>query len=384
MNTQYNFIAVILILLFFANCSSSPEVEVPGDIAELENLAVFSEEESPLYDVQFEQQAVFGDTEDIFISSIAGIDVDSNGNLYLADRSEAVVHAYNSSGGYLFTIGRKGEGPGEFNAAYQPTLFNNELYVLDIQQQRVSVFNPDNGDFLRTHSLGSGSADVSGFPMSVDPLSNNRFLVYYNSMQREGEKFYRKLTPHILDTEGNTLESAFIDFKPGEMYMMQNENSIQVMSLPFMGDSKAALTRDEEIVWGFNDRIFLQYVSLDGEYIRSIYYSREKPPLDRREMLDNYEDTAMRNAISALDIPSTRQAFLDFIIDDENRIWISLTTESEEVNEWWVLAESGEKLAAFMRASNHRLENVKDDYAYFRETDEETGLQQIVKYRFRF
>ncbi|PWN05101.1 6-bladed beta-propeller [Rhodohalobacter mucosus] len=370
------------LILIFVSCSSSPEVEVPEDIAAMENVAVFSGQEEPQYDISLTEQARFGDTNEIFISSISGIAVDDNGNLYLADQSEATVHAYDPDGEYRFSIGRSGEGPGEFNAAYQPRIHNGELYVLDINQQRISVFNPEDGTFLRTHPLGGGSDDLSGFPVQAEPLSDGRFLVFYNQMERDGEKFLMGRTPRIVDGDGNVLSSGFIEFRPAEMHMLQSDNNIRIMSLPFMGSTYADVSPAEEIVSGFSDRILLHARNLEGEVIRSIYHSRESPPLDRDGMIADYEDEAMKDALRRMDIPETRQAFLDIETDEENRIWLTLPTVNEEENEVWVLAETGEKLAAFVRPATDMMELVKDGHVYIRETDEETGIVEVVKYGF--
>ncbi|TVR32952.1 MAG: 6-bladed beta-propeller [Balneolaceae bacterium] len=374
---------LFVLILFAAACSSDPDIEIPEDIAEMENVAIYPGDAEPKYDITFSKEAVFGDTDEIFISSISGIAVDESGNLFLADNSEAIVHAYDPEGNYRFNIGRRGEGPGEFNSTYQPILHNANLYVLDIQQQRASVFNPSDGSFIQNIRMAGGGQNFSGFPLGFYPLSGDRFLVYYNSMENDGDRYHRKFFPRILDSEGEILQSDIVDFKPGEMFMLQSENSIQITSLPYMGESRYSLTQDEEIIWGFTDRVFLQILSTDGEYKRSIYHSRQNPPLDRTAFLENYEDEAIRNSIRGLGIPDVRQAFLSFIIDSEDRIWIALTTEDMQENEWWVLDKEGEKLAAFMRPASVRLLAAKNGKAYFFE-ENEVGLQEVVSYRIEF
>ncbi|MDX1590638.1 MAG: 6-bladed beta-propeller [Balneolaceae bacterium] len=372
----------LTILIIIQACSSSPEIEVPEDIAAMENVAVFSGMEEPQFDISLTEEARFGDTDTVFISSISGIAVDNNGNLFLADRSEATVHAYTPEGEYKFSVGRSGEGPGEFNAAYQPRMHNGELYVLDINQQRMSIFDPSDGTYLRAQPLGSGGPDTSGFPVRAEPLDEGRLLVFFNQMQGEGETYYNNRIPRILDEEGNVFRSGFIEFRPSEMHMIRNDNAIQMISLPFMGSSYADITPDDHIIWGFSDRLLLHEVNLEGEVIRSIYYSRESPPLDREGILANYEDEVLKDALRQIDFPENRQAFTAVTVDDEGRIWLTLPTVNEEENEVWVLAETGEKLAAFTRPATDQLELVKDGYVYFRVTEEETGIVEVVKYRF--
>jgi hypothetical protein len=372
---------LISVSLLVTGCSGETSVDIPEEIAAMQNVAIYPGDADPLNNITLTEVARFGDTDELFIRSISGIDVDDRGTLFLADRAEATLHVYDAMGEYQYSIGRKGEGPGEFNAVYAPRLHENELYVLDVMQQRVSVFNPDDGTFLRDHPLGRNSRDTSGFPVSFSPITDNRFLVYYNRMRQDGDLFFHTPIASLLDENGNTLASDFIDFKPGEMFMLRDENSIQIMPLPFMRGSQTGLTRNETVLWGYTDRIFLKEISLEGEYIRGIYHARANPSLNRAAMMEQFDDDAVREGIRSLDIPGTRPAFQTFRIDDRNRIWLRLNTDDLENVEWWVLDETGEKLATFTRSEEEHLELVKREYIYFRQTDEDTGIQEIVKYR---
>ncbi|WP_340105507.1 BF3164 family lipoprotein [Rhodohalobacter sp. 8-1] len=376
---------IVLLAAMFTSCSSGTmEIDIPEDVAELENVAVYSGDAAPLHDITFKRQARFGDSGDIYIGSMAGVAVTDDGTLFLADRTEAVIHIYSASGEYQSSIGGKGEGPGEFLSISSVRLYNGKLFALDTQQQRVSVFDAAGQSYLRSHTLSGGTQDLSGFPVAAEPLSDGRFFVLYNTMQREDEKFYRRYMPRIMDAEGNTLASEFIEFPRSEMLMLQSDNMIRITSLPFLGESHIGFNQNKEVVTGFSDRLLLHVISLDGDTLRSIYHSNSPPLLNRAEMLAKIEDETSRKEISAMDIPETRQAYETFYVDDENRIWVSITTEDIDVNDWWVLSESGEKLSEFSRTATDRVMFVNADHIYFMETDEDTGLQEIVKYIYSF
>lgn len=370
--------------LFLISCSNEPTINVPVDIAAMENVAVYSGETEPQYEISFTENARFGETEEILIRAISGIAVAEDGTLFLGDRLEATVHVYGPSGDHSFSLGGKGEGPGEFIRVDQLKLYGGYLHVLDVQQQRVSVFDPENGQHLRTHMLSNDGSDLSGFPFRFEPLSGGRYLAYYNSMNLDGENISGTLRASVLDGEANVLENDFIDFKPSSYLMLQDDNSIQIMQLAFMNDSKVSITPDEEIIWGYTDRLLLHIVDLDGNVKRSVYYSREKPTLNRSDLLDNYDAGAIRDAIGSLDLPDTKPAFNSIYTDDEYRVWLSLPTEDDEEFEWWILNEAGEKQALFTKNSEDRLLTAKDGFVYFLETEEETGLQEVVKYRVEF
>jgi hypothetical protein len=57
---------------------------------------------------------VDGEPRSEVFGSIADIEVDTNGNLYIVDEFDSNVRVFDSSGSFLGLAGRAGEGPGEF------------------------------------------------------------------------------------------------------------------------------------------------------------------------------------------------------------------------------------------------------------------------------
>jgi len=84
------------------------------------------------------------------------------------------------------------------------------------------------------------------------------------------------------------------------------------------------------------------------------------------------------------DMPDTWPAYSTMLMDDENRVWAALFTDNEETYEWRVYTDEGEFLATFTWPRSKTISEVKNGLAYTRETDEETGLQQVVRYRMAF
>jgi len=74
----------------------------------------------------------------------------------------------------------------------------------------------------------------------------------------------------------------------------------------------------------------------------------------------------------------------DMVIDDQDRLWVATTVDDMNVFEWWVLEESGEVVTRFDWPRSKPIEVVRNGHVYTRETDENTGLQQVVRYRIEF
>jgi hypothetical protein len=67
--------------------------------------------------------------------------------------------------------------------------------------------------------------------------------------------------------------------------------------------------------------------------------------------------------------------------DDSNRLWVSTIVEDFDVYEWWVLEDNGELITKFDWPRDEPIEVIKNGKMYTRQTDEETGLERIVRYQ---
>ena len=61
---------------------------------------------------------VGGEDEDVFFGLVAQVLVDDQNTVYLLDSQLSQVEVFSAEGEHLRTVGRQGEGPGEFNAAF--------------------------------------------------------------------------------------------------------------------------------------------------------------------------------------------------------------------------------------------------------------------------
>lgn len=82
-------------------------------------------------------------------------------------------------------------------------------------------------------------------------------------------------------------------------------------------------------------------------------------------------------------MPEYWPAINNLIIDDENRLWISTIVDDFDIYEWWILEKSGEVITRFEWPRDYPIEVVKCGYMYTRETNEKTGLEEVVRYRIK-
>lgn len=90
-------------------------------------------------------------------AGIGDVAFDSRENLYVLDRGNGRVVAFDSTGRFLRVFGGEGNGPGEFTAAQRMAVTRtDELVVSDIARGTFSVFGVD-GTFRRTVPFPQGT-----------------------------------------------------------------------------------------------------------------------------------------------------------------------------------------------------------------------------------
>ena len=84
------------------------------------------------------------DDEDVLFGVITDIIADRDGHFYLLDSQLNEVQVYSPDGEYLRTIGREGEGPGEFRTAFNLLLLpNGNIGVLQAFPSKIIGLTPD-------------------------------------------------------------------------------------------------------------------------------------------------------------------------------------------------------------------------------------------------
>ncbi len=127
---------------------------------------------------------------------------DSIGMFYVVDRTDGLLKAFGSDGRLLRSIGRKGGGPGEYEAARNILVASDgSIHVLDGVLQRRTVFGRDGG-FISSTQLTIAPAFIN--PAVLRP--EGQLVVNYSesavAATAEGH------TVHLINAEGNVTRSV--------------------------------------------------------------------------------------------------------------------------------------------------------------------------------
>ncbi|MBN2414653.1 6-bladed beta-propeller [bacterium] len=98
-----------------------------------------------------EDLSIGDESDDNYILNIPfQLMVDSKGSIYVLDWGDERMQVYDSTGTWIRTIGRSGQGPGEF---YTPAYFTisavDSIYLNDARNKRINVYD-GSGSFIRS------------------------------------------------------------------------------------------------------------------------------------------------------------------------------------------------------------------------------------------
>jgi len=383
---------LFLFLILTSACSGEPEIDIPEEIASLENLTVIEANAEPIRSIDLHQEAVYGDTDEGIIGTMGPFFVDHLGRVYIIDYNQNVIHAYKEDGSYLAQIGREGDGPGEFRRINAVRMDDQHLYVMDTSAMRISRFTLETFEFSDNIPIPFEMEPAGGFfsyPGNFYIVGDDRYLIHfgtgYTSVMNDSEAEPKELG-QVLNGETVEFEEGFVfEFPISEAIVHREGGSISMMSPDYKRRSSISVSGNQ-FVHGWSEDLLFTFYTVDGTYKKTVWQPYEKPALDRNEILNQYADREdpWRGMIRNDDMPDRWPAYSTMLLDDENRVWAALFTDNEETYEWRVYTDEGEFLATFTWPRSKTISEVKNGAAYTRETDEETGLQQVVRYRVEF
>jgi len=112
-----------------------------------------------------------------------GVAVDFNGNVYVTDMGNDRVQVFNGSGVWQFSFGGTGSGPGQFLRPYGISINGGDLYVVDTGNFRVQKFDLSGNFLLQWGTQGSGNGQFQR-PRGVAASGTGSVFVTDDSLDR--------------------------------------------------------------------------------------------------------------------------------------------------------------------------------------------------------
>ena len=140
-------IFIIFVCIFLSSSYSQQKAEWKGKVEIEDGVKVIRNPKEPIYNedvFELREELSIGEAEgrkDYMFSMIVSFDIDDNGNIYVLDIKERQVKVFNLDGNFVRNIGRMGQGPGELQNPYTVQITSqNEIAIWDPMPQRLLFF----------------------------------------------------------------------------------------------------------------------------------------------------------------------------------------------------------------------------------------------------
>lgn len=338
---------------------------------------------SPEFDINLIFTGYFGDSGDVMMGRIGAIAVDDSGFVYISDTDAKTIRVFDSNGSYSGAIAQSGNGPGEFSSVGTIRQYEGELYVLDTGRQLINIYSTSNFRYSRT--LNPDTSDRSDLEKLEGARVSSFFIRKGDELLLQFSKLNsaddRQLLYYVFGDGELLSNEPLIELKDASIFVSRINGMPLSMTLPFNRGS--LLTQDSEsnlyTVW--TDEFKIEKFTPDGNLEYTFDAPFQKSELDRTAFIDSYSNSEVRRALQDADYPEDWPALKNILSDDENRLWIATITENEEDFEWWVIDGSGKLITRFEWPREEPIDVMKNGYMYTRQTNPETGLQRVGRYR---
>ncbi len=295
-------------------------------------------------DVQLE--AVSG--ADTHFGDIGSVAVGRRGTVYVADWLQPGVLALDSLLAPLPTIGREGEGPGEFLLKFNiQTLPGDSLLVFDGRLQRVTVFPEERHDSSQIQMTVVPPYVSNLWRLGVSPtkhLALSRRAFYAGEGSEADEERYDVFS--ILDESAQAMEFDSILVVPSSDALVARASGlVSVGNHPYGRDNLIQVLPSGGFAYVNTGALSVTVFDADGNRTTSFSYPTVPIPVSSehlssaaQEMTPNFAKVLLEGA------PYTWPPVVGLVVDDRDRIWVGLREQpGEEDREW----------AAFTREGRH-------------------------------
>lgn len=360
----FSFLLSLLYIMISLTCCQKA-AEWKGTIEEKDGVIIVKNPKEPILSEEafvYEEELTIGELEgreEYMFQNIRSVAASDMGDIFVLDFGAQHVKVFDKDGQYLRTIGRSGQGPGEFQLPLTLTYTSRDEIVVG-DMNRISYFSSD-GEYLKSIPLTKGPL------LSIDVDSAGNIFGY--SINRD--KMVYELKKY--DQELNGLISYGSSPLPTEEYRRTGKRNA------FFTLLRWDIINDDQAVTGYPEAGYvIKILDASGSLIRKIekdYMPIEITQKDFEEEIADYPPELKKDYYAPKHFPP----FLTLRADDVGRIWVitSERTPDKEKRIYDVFDAEGKYILKVALKASPRIINNK---MYTIEEDEE-GFQYVKRYK---
>lgn len=281
-----------------------------------------------------------------------------DGTVILANSGTHEVRAYDESGRLRWSVGRRGQGPGEYLRirSARPFAGGDSIFVYDSELRRVTILVSATGLVARTYDPGErGGVTLPRFLGVFDDGTSVFYADRVYGDRSETGIDRQRVTIHILSPDG-THRAVAGEYASMEGFVHREAEQTFVADRLF-GRNAVADARGSQLVIGTTDSYEVGLYDSGGA-LRQFVRVKQAPTTVTQVDVETAVDSivsgfvdenlqrAMRRVYAEMPIPETYPAYRMVRLDQSDNVWIEgYPRPGADRSAWRVFAPDGSPLA---------------------------------------
>ena len=373
-------VAVIMLIAHVGICA-----QVPGA---RRSSGAWRIDSKPIFDVGAET----GDMLDTF-GEVVGAARVPNGDIVVADAKYYSLRYFAPDGKFRREVGRKGDGPGEFQSIMRMIRCGDSLYVQERGTSVWSVFGAT-GMFKRKYLPVLPSAHDR---IPYDTRCTAAGLLIHDGWENPADRkpgVFRSKIPFWIANSDGSIRARLGDFPSGERFGTVSQDTRRLNGtgpLPLGKQPVLAIGRTRAYV-GTADSFAINVFTIDGKPLGMI----RKPNVNLRTTPSDIQrfialDTAgkpedlkahLLRDYKEITFPRTIPAYRNLVVDSDDDLWVERYPGGSEVaSHWVVFSPTGTELAQVELPLNLTVQEIGHDYVLGIAAEPPDGVHHVKMFR---
>ena len=345
--------------------------------------------------IRFEKEFVVDDHAmpgDLFFESPSTLACDTEGNIYVVDSGATNIKKFDAQGKFLKTIGREGQGPGEFGGIFYCTFAGNRLIVWDSGNLRLCAFDSE-GEYIDSLNIPYGS----GYVRKLRGLPSGEILVEMEKTHRTEPDKPQTCTIELYSQDLKRVRTIYERELWRKKYIRTKVYGRTTLYFPYSADVHWDVTPDNRIVIGYSDSYDLEIYDRTGAKTTRISHEHEPVEVtdkDKKAYFDSLTFYRMGERLPEIpdyitkytEFPKNKPAFENILVDAEGNILIAHEKKDEDGILFDAFGPSGKFISRVLMEGDAAFPDSSNAYILHRRSllTIETGaddLYRVIRYK---
>ncbi|MDH4270855.1 MAG: 6-bladed beta-propeller [Candidatus Aminicenantes bacterium] len=334
--------------------------------------------------------------ENVVVEIPVSISLHGNGDIFVCDGKAADVKRFDAAGKFLGTIGRKGQGPGEFFAPSMVHVSENYLVVWDRSTRKLSLLTRA-GRFLKALPFAQAR---EGYPTQIRSLSDGKFVIETERVNYQDERYPQECLICLHSSQMEFIKTLYA--RPVFRFKPIYDPGYAEVHQPYNPRVYWDVTPGGKVVIGFSDKYEIEIhdpekgklQTLSGNYVpvkvteddKEEYFSAMNVSFVTKDGQRTTKKGAPAYIINNTLFPRYKPAFNSLRADSEGNIWVHTYRESreEEKRTFDAFSDRGEyigKIEILPPGEYPRSGTTIRDGCFWKIESDKDGMNKITKYK---